>query len=130
MILINFSHPITQEQQAEIEALTNQCVETILPVSSQFSHDIPFPEQISALVDSIELSLEDWQTKQILIIPPAYNFAALTLIAELHGRLGYFPTIIRTRPVPDSTPTSYEIAEIINLQSVREQSRVNRKFSL
>lgn len=126
MILINLSHPITEEQRMEIEALAKQSVETILSVPAHFDHGKPFSEQVTALVDAIELSSEDWQTKPILVVPPAYNFAAVTLVAELHGRMGYFPSILRIRPVPESSPPRFEIAEIINLQAVRDQSRVKR----
>ena len=31
--------------------------------------------------------------------------------------MGYFPAIIRVRPVAGSTPPTYEVAEIINLQA-------------
>jgi hypothetical protein len=41
--------------------------------------------------------------------------------------MGYFPTILRIRPVPQSTPLRYEVAEVINLQSVRETARKLRK---
>ncbi|MCB5228879.1 MAG: CRISPR-associated protein Csx15 [Candidatus Cloacimonetes bacterium] len=126
MILINFSHPITEEQQAKIEALTNHRLEAVLHVPSQFDHEAPFSEQVAGLVDSISLSPEEWQNKPLLIIPPAYNFAAVTLMAELHGRMGYFPGIVRIRPVPESSPPRFEIAEIINLQAVREQARLKR----
>ena len=78
------------------------------------------------LVDSIDFSVEDWQTKPILINPPSYNYAALTLLAELHGRMGYFPAILRIRPVAESVPPVFEVAEIINLQAVREQAREQR----
>ena len=59
-------------------------------------------------------------------MPPALNFAAVTLIAHLHGRMGYFPPIVRTRPVPDALPPRFEVAEIINLQDVRQRARRKR----
>jgi len=126
MIVINFSHPVTSEQKVKIETFTEQSIKEILTVPSQFSQEQPFPSQIRALVDSIGLSSDEWQTLPILINPPSYNFAALSLMAELHGRMGYFPAIIRIRPIPESTPPRYEVAEIINLQSVREQAREQR----
>ena len=61
-----------------------------------------------------------------MINPPSYNFGAATLIAELHGRTGYFLPIIRIRPEPDSTPRRFEVAEIINLQAVRDEARESR----
>lgn len=128
MILINFSHPITPEQKSKIEALTNQSIDEVLSIPSQFSQEQAFASQIRNLVDSIGLSPEQWQTLPILINPPAYNFASLTLLAELHGRMGYFPSIIRIRPVPESTPPRYKIAEIINLQNVRDNAREHRQY--
>jgi hypothetical protein len=44
---------------------------------------------------------------------------AATLLAELHGRMGYFPTILRLKPIPNSTPPQFQVAEVINLQAVR-----------
>jgi len=48
------------------------------------------------------------------------------LLAELHGRMGYFPPIVRLRPVPNALPPRFEVAEIINLQAVREAARTRR----
>lgn len=127
MIILNFSHPLISDQIDVIEALTNQYVDEIRLVKSQFSQEQTFPNQIRELVDSINFSSEQWQTLSILINPPSYNFAALTLLAELHGRMGYFPAIIRIRPISNCTPLRYEIAEIINLQTVRDRARENRQ---
>jgi hypothetical protein len=52
--------------------------------------------------------------------------AAFVLLAELHGRIGHFPALIRLRPLPGSTPTTYEVAELINLQAIREDARRRR----
>jgi len=127
MIILNFSHPITEDQKVKIMAVTDQEINQIVTIPSQFSQQESFPEQIRHLVDGINLSPKQWQELPILINPPAYNYAALTLLAELHGRMGYFPTIIRIRPVPDSTPIRFEVAEIINLQTVREHARKRRQ---
>jgi len=51
---------------------------------------------------------------------------AVTLLAYLHGLMGYFPAVIRLRPVEGSTPPQYEVAEVINLQAVREEARCAR----
>jgi hypothetical protein len=49
------------------------------------------------------------------------------LLAELHGRMGYFPAIVRLRPMPESVPPRFEVAEVINLQAVREHARLSRQ---
>jgi hypothetical protein len=53
------------------------------------------------------------------------NFIAAAL-AEAYGRIGYFPPVVRTRPVAGSTPRLYEVAEIINLQVLRDAARERR----
>lgn len=126
MLLLNFSHPITEEQRAQIEALSGQEIVEERATPLQLNNAQPFADQVSASVDSIGLSSEAWQTRPILVNPPGYSFAALTLLAELHGRMGYFPAIVRIRPISDATPPRYEVAEIINLQAVRDAARKSR----
>ena len=40
--------------------------------------------------------------------------------------MGYFPPVLRLRPVPDAVPPRFEVVEIINLQGVREEARQSR----
>jgi hypothetical protein len=40
--------------------------------------------------------------------------------------MGYFPAVLRLRPVPDSNPPQFEVAEIVNLQAVRDAARLRR----
>jgi len=131
MIFLNLSRPLTGTQRVQLEALSSQPIEEIRDVPAHFDHAHPFPEQIRALVDAIGLTPEEWQNRPLLINPPAYNFAALTLLAELHGRMGYFPAIVRIRPAVGIdghpiTPPHCEVAEIINLQAVRDAAREKR----
>ena len=126
MILLNFSHPLTPEQTAQIETLIGQPVEQVIPLAVQFDHSQPFLPQLAALLAEIPLSPAQWQTAQILVAPPALNFITALLLAELHGRMGYFAPIIRLRPVEGSLPPRYEVAEILNLQAVRDQARKER----
>jgi hypothetical protein len=77
-------------------------------------------------VDSVGLSPEAWQTERLLINPPSHNLIAVTLLAELHGRMGYFPACLRLRPIEGSVPPRYEVAEVLNLQDVRNAARGRR----
>ncbi len=61
----------------------------------------------------------------LLVNPPGFAPAAFVLLAELHGRIGHFPALIRLRPKPGPV-TTYEVAEIPNLQSIREEARRRR----
>ena len=126
MLLLNFAHPLTPEQIAQCEGFTRQKVERVIPIHVQFDNDQPFLPQLEALVERIPLSAEELQTAQILINPPALNFITALLLAELHGRMGYFPPIIRLRPVEGVLPPRYEVAEVLNLQEVRDGARRKR----
>lgn len=126
MILLNFSHPLTEEHLTQIETLTGQKVERVIAINSQIDPQQPLVPQVAALADQVGLSPAEWQSLPLLVNPPSLNFIAVTLLAELHGRCGYFPTHLRMRPVPDSVPPRYEVAEVINLQAVRDTARLKR----
>jgi hypothetical protein len=126
MILLNFSHPILSSQIENIQALSGEHVDQLIDIPVQFENGENFLDQFQTMMGQIRLSAEQWQTAPILINLPALNFIAGLLVAELHGRMGYFPPILRTRLIKDSLPPRYEIAEIINLQQVRENARRSR----
>ena len=123
MIILNFSHPLTDRHLEQVEAITRQPLEDVIDLQVQFDADEPFTPQLRQLLEGIRLSPADLQNKALLINPPSLNFITALLLAELHGRMGYFPTILRTRPVKDSIPTQYEVAEILNLQDTRDKAR-------
>ena len=131
MLILNFAHPLTDEHLAQVESLTGQKVERVIVIDSQIDTQQPLVPQIVVMADAAGLTPEEWQTAPILVNPPALNFSAVALIAELHGRMGYFPPVLRMRPVvgPDGqrvVPPRFEVAEIINLQAVRDESRKRR----
>ena len=95
-------------------------------IATQFDPAQSYAEQAQALVHGIPLSGADWQTAALLINLPGHSAIAACLLAELHGRMGHFPAIIRLRPIANSVSPAYELAEIINLQTTRERSRLRR----
>jgi hypothetical protein len=107
--------------------LTGATVERVIAAPAQFDTQQPFAPQVEALLAQIPLTGEEWQTAPLLIVPPALNFITAVLLAELHGRMGYFPAIVRLRPMPESVPPRFEVAEVINLQAVREHARLSRQ---
>jgi hypothetical protein len=127
MILLNFSHPITDAQRGQIEALTGQPIRRVVAVLPQFDEQADFAPQLAALLAQVDLTPDEWQSEPLLVALPSLNFIAAGLLAELHGRMGYFPAAVRTRPVPGAVPRRYEVAEILDLQSIRETARQERK---
>jgi len=41
--------------------------------------------------------------------------------------MGYFPPCVRLRPVKDALPPRFEVAEVLNLQAVRDGARRKRR---
>jgi hypothetical protein len=126
MILLNFSHPLNPAQLAQVEALSGQAIQRVIELPVQFDNDQDFLPQLEALASEIPLSPLELQSEALLVNLPSLNFIAGLLLAELHGRMGYFPPILRLRPVPDSLPPRYEVVELLNLQAVRERARTRR----
>lgn len=126
MLLLNFTHPLPPAQLDRLAQMAGRLITDVREQIAQFDHARPFAEQVSELVDALGLSPAQWQTEPILVNLPALASIAAVLIAELHGRMGYFPTIVRVRPIAGSMPPSYEVAEIINLQGVRDAARERR----
>jgi hypothetical protein len=126
MILINLSHPLTAAQQAAIETSAGQAIERLIERMAQFDLEQAFAGQARRLVDDLGLTPAEWQQAPLLVVLPGLNFGAATVLAELHGRCGYFPAVVRLRPVEGSLPPRYELAEIINLQAIRDAARQQR----
>ena len=62
MILVNFSHPVTELQRGAIEGLTGCEVTEIRDVATHFDHAQPFAGQAEALVEAAGLTPAQWQT--------------------------------------------------------------------
>jgi hypothetical protein len=125
MLILNFTHPLTDEHQSQIETLASVAIDEVRVIPVQIDQAQPLESQIRALVDSAGLTSEEWQTRPLLINPPGYAPAAFVLLAELHGRIGHFPVVVRLRPKAGTLP-AYEVAELLNLQAIREEARKQR----
>ena len=126
MIILNFAHPLTPAQLEQIQALTSEPLDEVINVKTRFDNGQLFGPQLAALLETVPLTREQWQTAPLLVNPPAYNYVAILLLAELHGRMGYFPACLRLRPLDDAVPPRFEVAEILNLQKVRNGARETR----
>ncbi len=124
-IIVNFHHPLTDEQKEQIRLLMNMRIEDVIPVPVHFEHDKEFHSQAVAYVDRVGLTSHQWQTKEILVSLPGYSPAAAAILAEIHGRMGHFPSVLRLRPVGEGA-TRYEVAEVMNLQAIRDGARSRR----
>jgi hypothetical protein len=126
MNLLNLSHPLTARQLEQIQALAGQPVSATIEARVQFDLSEPFAAQAVRLLDDLGIAPQRWQAEPWLVLLPSLNYIAAVVLAELHGRMGHFPAIVRLRPVPDAVVTEFEVAEIINLEQVRQAARTRR----
>ena len=126
MILVNFGHPLTAAQLSQVEGLVGRPLQRTLDVKVHFDPDRSFVEQMPALVEGVGLSGAEWQTAPLLLNLPSFSPIAVLLLAELHGRMGYFPTVLRIRPMPGSAPPQFEVVELLPLQALRDGARSRR----
>jgi len=126
MRVVNFSHPLTTANLAEIETLTGMPVREVIDVPSQIDPRLPLEPQVEAMLDGMGFTPSQWQTEPLLFNLPSLSNSAAVLLAELHGRMGCFPTVIRLRPEPQIMVPRFVVAEILNLQAVRERARSKR----
>lgn len=123
MLVLNFTHPLTDEQTATIKILVQQDIEVIsVPTQIQKLALAPLEEQVQHLIDSIALTPTEWQTRQMIINPVALSSAWGAVLAELHGRMGYFPKQI----IMERGDTGFVVAGIVDLQALRETARLRR----
>ena len=126
VLVLNYSHPLTPEQLARVAELCDAPVE-VRDLASQVDRARPLAEVARALADAAGLDAAAWQTTPLVLNPPALAPVALALLAEMHGRAGGFPALLNVRPVAGSVPTRYEVAEVVNVQGIREAARQRRQ---
>ncbi|HOB28119.1 MAG TPA: CRISPR-associated protein Csx15 [Bacillota bacterium] len=126
MQILNFAHPLTEAQLAGIEDLAGVKITGVTEIPSQIDPDKAIEPQIEAMLDYTGLTPQDWQTKPLLINLPSLNYSTAALLAQLHGRTGYFPPVLRLRPVTEEIAPRFEAVEILNLQAMRERARGRR----
>ncbi len=125
ILVLNFSHPFTASQREQLIVQLGIEIE-VRGIQVQINNERSLAEQAAILADATMLNSEDWQTLPLVVNPPGYAPVAMALLAELHGRIGHFPTLVRLRPVVDSTSMTYEVAELLNLQALRDEARLRR----
>ena len=119
-IIINFStHPLTDRHKEQIRRLGFGSVKQFIEVPVQLDNNRVFNEQVNEIVKSVNLTLHQWQTEPILLSLPGFSPAAGLILAQLHGMMGHFPSIMRMKPAGGG----FEVGEIINLHEVREDAR-------
>lgn len=122
MLVLNFSHPLTPDNLTQLHSILPFEFD-VRNVKVQLNLNNPFVPQVKAIVDAVGLTPTEWQTESIVINLPGMSPATAILLA--HGRMGYFPTIMRLASVQVAPPL-FSVVEVIGLQNVRNEARKER----
>ncbi len=127
-LALNFSgHPVLPGQQKAIQKQAGwPSIEVLDVPMGTVKEDENFLKTAIRKVDDIDLLPNEWQTFPLVAIPSGYSPLWSALLAEIHGRLGHFPDVVRIRPAPQGEKEKFEVAEILDLRDVRHQARTKR----
>lgn len=112
MIVLNFSHPLTDDQKNKIEYFTNQRIDRLIEIMAKFDFAKPFTPQVHELFNQTRLTKIDLQYNVIAVNLPALSIGA-GLMTELLIRKGCNINFIRLSPVAGSLPPIFEVAEVV-----------------
>lgn len=130
MIVLNFSHPLTEDQKREVTGLVEYPegspaamypifeVEREIIVPSQMDNGQPFIAQLYRKFSEIPLTDHEWKNADIVVVPPAYAPACAIVMVMLYEKIGDFPKVIRIRPVQGATPPRFEVAEVMRVGDI------------
>ena len=121
--ILNFSHPITTTQRENIQKILQKNITEIINLSTQLDESQTFRPQLCDLIIKAKIPPDALQRSEYIVNLPGFSPAAAVLLAELHGRMGHFPTVIRLKKVEGSTPPIFDVEEIMNLQTIRDEAR-------
>jgi len=120
-VVINLSgHPLTPEQKEQIQR--EMYIEELIELAAHFEPTTPLQSQIERMIDEIGLTLDEWQSKSIVLALPGLAQPASALLAYLHGLRGGFPRVLWIRPHLNDA-SRYVVGEIIGLQELRDRAR-------
>lgn len=118
IFLLNFGHPLSPDA---VRQLTEEIGEfETRTVRVQLDMTQPLADQIRQAVDSVGFTPEEWQTTTFAVVLPGASVAAGLVLAQIHGRSGYFPRIVHLVSGEDRV---FRLGEVIDLQSSRDSAR-------
>lgn len=123
-LVLNFVRALTPAQIDQLRCLLGALPEVIdLPGAPvQFPAERLLDESVTDVLDSAGLTLDQWTSLSIIVNLPGLAPAASAIIAEIHGRTGHFPHVIRLTPSPEDSSV-YIVSEVVKLQNIRDAAR-------
>lgn len=126
MKILNFSHAISPEQLGQLRELGLEVArEVIIGIQTNLDLAQPLEAQVVALVEGVGWTRAEWETTPFVTVLPSHPDIAVLVAAEIEGRSGHLPAVLRRKPVKDDKTglTRFEVVEITNPYELRNQAR-------
>jgi len=121
MLIINVGQSFRTDLKPAFEGAVAEPIE-VFDLEGEYDVNRPLSKQVVELVNKVPLSPQQWGQTSLMVYAPTPIVFASAVVAEMHGRMGYFPTACHTRELPNG----HAYFEFVNLQEVRNQARTRR----
>jgi len=128
--VLNFGHPLSDGAQAVLEEYLQGPVQTVR-MPFELDLDRPTGIQVTTRVNEMAMLLRGAAarldgTAPVVVVLPGITEGAAALLAELHGRLGAFPRVVRLRRRADGTWLPDAAEPLLDLEKLRNEARGRR----
>lgn len=125
MTILNLAAPLSTNDVSTIAALCGRKARRVIDLALAFSETDPLAPQVRSLLDSLGFSSSEWQSQSVVVNLPDDPVAATLLIADIAGRRGRTPSVIRWKR--GGNGQRVEPLEVISLHEIRKEARHQRK---
>lgn len=113
MLILNFSHPVTEQQKIDLAKMIGyEGLFDVKDVRFQLDQETSFQAQIFDLLVELPLTRLDW--KDVYIFLPGLSMAAVVIVNELK-KITSDVQIVRLKPVAMAVSTQFAVAEVLYL---------------
>lgn len=125
MTILNLASQLSSDDVSAVAALSGRKPRRVVNVVPNFVESEPLGPQVRELLDGLGFSSADWEKQSIILNLPPDPAASALIVAEIAGRRGRTPSVIRWRTAPGGQ--GREPAEVISLHEIRKEARHQRK---
>ena len=126
IVVINFSgHSLTSDQKRQIEEMENGFIGEVIEVPLHFDPSQSMKAQIERSIEGTGLTRDEWSSQNLYFVLPGLAPGAAAVLAYIHGLRGSFPKVIWIYQNPEDR-TRFDVAQILNLQDLRDTAREKR----
>lgn len=120
MIVLNFSHPLTDDQLDQIARAFGVDDVNFIDIPTHFDTQTAIEPQIVKLIKENGI---DKLTKDMFVVRlPALDAGCAVLLAVFNGLFGFFPNVITFRKKPNAIAATFELWQVVDLQYVRDMA--------